>query len=697
MKINLKRKNGLFALYFPVGMVGLFLLLVQAVFAQPIFFENFENLKTNQFRTVNIVSENPGEGAYSAHLAYSEKQTSDVVEAIAPKVIEVQPDTWYKMKVRQKNDIKNGESKFGLIESRSATERKVVWYARHWKAIPLNITEWKDYEMEFKTAANTHGIQLYLRTENKGVGSSWWDHISIEKFDKKIDPIEIKPFYAAATFTDIPTECAYMVVKGDLLNETDRRRRTTYHWRTLDLKNEKMMLVYKDVLKDSTIVAKLIRGKTIYFTDTRKVEGSGTLDYSLKLQTLPEGIYLFQAVLMVNGKPLCTKEKEIWRIESRKSVTPKHEAIIKSGTGPHRQRQINGKNYSSIAASMAPTWGLLSHHRDYCKPDVDTYIDTMQKQFGQDVFGVWYWRGPQWDNKDDEFVKSAIVAYREHLDFLAKHNCYGRAGIVLSTYKKMPVNYDEIRKLVRGVKSHPALLSWTLDEPEVKKYSPEMMLKIYKMIKEEDPNHIIDVNLCSSRSFQDYASCSDIASFDVYPFPGTSLLENEKRTMVLLKAFPTAPFDSYLQMFNFNTLAMPTFNQVRATFILDRINGSHCLLAYSWGESRKSFLTDLELQGYYRAIVSMFRRLEPVLSDGKEQKVDAHFSTNYVKACSFSYQGETIILLVNISPDTKATVDLKWNADQAENFFDSAWKYQSKKGLFSFHLKPVETLVLRVK
>ena len=673
-------------------------MLAQTAFAQPIFRENFENLKKIQFNNVKIISENPGEGKYSAHLDYPEKQTSDVALATDNKLIEVQPDTWYKMKVRHRNDIKNGELKFGLIESRSATERKVAYYDWHWKAISLNIVEWNDYEMEFKTASNTHGIQLYLRTENNGVGSSWWDNISIEKFDKKIAPIKIKSFRAAVSFTDIPTKCAYMIVKGDPLNKNDRRRNTTYHWKTLDLGKEKITLEYKNTPKNSSIAAKLIRGKKIYFTDIKKVKGSGTLDYSLKINTLPKGIYLFQTVLTVNGKTTCTREKEIWRIDSRESVTPKHEAIIKSGTGPNRQRQINGKNYAPITASQAPTWGLLSHHRKYCKPDLDTYIETMQKQFGQDVFGVWHWRGPKWDNKDEEFVKSAIAKYREHLDFLAKHNCYGQANIVLGSYKKMPVNYNEIRMLVRGVKSHPALLQWSLDEPEIKKYSPEKMLKIYKIIKEEDPNHIVDINLCNPSLFHRYASCSDIASFDAYPFPGTSLIcVNQKRTTVMLKAFPNAPFDSYLQMFNFNTLNMPTFDQVRATFMLDRINGSHSLLAYAWGELRKSFITDLELQSYYRAIVSMFRMLEPVLSDGKEQKADVHLSTDYVKVRCLNYQGETVLLFVNISPDTPATVELKMNAEYAENFFDSAWKYHRKNGIFSFHLKPVKTLVIRVK
>ena len=677
---------------------GLLLMLELTTSAQTVtvFQENFEQPQNIQFNNLKITSDSPGEGRYSAHLSYPVKPKSEVALAAGRKIIEVKPDTWYKMKVRHKNNIKIGEVKFGLIESRSAKERKVAYHDWRWKAIPLNITEWKTYEMEFKTASNTHGVQLYLRTENGNSGSSWWDDISIVEFNKVFDPIEIKSFPAAGSFTDIPTRRAYMITKGDPLQRAVRQRNTTYHWETLDLGKEKLCLEYRDLPKGSSIESKLVRGRKNYFSEIKNAEGSGKLDYSLKLDALPEGIYLFQTTLTVGGKKVCTKEKEIWRINSGKSATPKHEPIIKSSTGQERQRQINGKNYALIYASAAPTWGLLSHHRQYCKPDLTTYIKTMQEQFGQDVFSVWYWRGPQWDDKRGEFLKEGIKKYREHLDFLAANNCYGRVRLEFAAHKKEPLNFDEIRQLVRVVKDHPALLEWHLDEPEIQKYTPEDMIRVYRIIKEEDPNHIVSINLCDPAKFHLYAPSSDIASYDIYPFPGTSLLENRKRTIALLKAFPNAPFDSYLQMFNFNTLEMPTFDQIRATFILDRINGSHSLIAYAWGEFRKSFLTDPELQSYYRAIVSMFRRLEPVLSNGIPRRLELNSTTGHVPFRALDYQGETIILMVNISPDTPADVTFSHPVCEAEDFFDSAWKYKGSNGKFTFRLKPVETKVIRL-
>ena len=668
-------------------------LLALSVSADPVFTEDFEDPEKTAFSAFAISADNAASGEYCGHLSRPSGSKDDISLATGKQVIPVEPDQWYRMSVKTRNDIKIGELKFGLIESRSAAKRVSQFYDWHWKAVSLNINEWRTYTMEFKTAANTKGVVLYIRTENRFSGSSWWDDIRLEKFEKKYPPLEIKPFRAAATFTDIPSRNAVAVTEGK--RGVITRNKTEYFWEELDLTKEKIEIKYRNLPKDSVLKLSLIRGEKTVLCEERRLEGSGETAFLLGLEKLPEGIYSFEADLLQNGQSVFSRRKEIWRIDSRKCRTPKHEPIRKSSAGPGRQRLVNGQIYNRVFASSAPTWGLFPHHQKYCKPELSVFMRTMQEQFGQDVFTVWAWRGPQWDSKREEFRKKAAADCREYLDFLQKNNCYGMVYFIINAYKKEQPDFEDIRSLVRALRGHPALLEWHLDEPEFK-YSPEFMKQMADLIRQEDPDHLININLCDPSKFHLYAPSSDVASYDIYPFPGTSLVESQKRTQALLKAFPAAPFDSYLQMFNFKTLEMPTFDQLRASFLLDRINGSHSLTAYSWAEEKQCFLTDQELQSYYRAVVSMFRRLEPVLRHPGKQPIPVKSSHEFIASGVFQDGDVPVLILVNLSNDAPADVSFDHPANKAEDFFDAEWKYTSKNGKFQFRLDPNQSLVLRL-
>ncbi len=671
-----------------------FFFFAAALSAAPIFEENFEDPEKTSILDIEIEADDPASGEFCGHLAYSANAKSQIRLARSRKVIPVEPGYWYRLSVKTRNDVKLGEVKFGLIESRSAEKRISQFIDYHWKAVSLNITNWHTSTLEFKTAANTKGVMIYLRSENNFSGSSWWDDIRLEKFEKKLPPIEIKPFRAAGSFTDIPTRSAFAVTEGKRGVVT--RSKTQYFWETLDLAREGIDVIYRDLPPGAEIKASVIRNKTVCFQEMRKLSGSGNERFNIKLDQLPEGIYLFRAELRVDGKSIAVQKKELWRIDSRKSVTPEHEEIRKVSCGPGRQRLVNGKIFNHIYAAAAPTWGLFSHHKEFCKPDVKTYIQNLQEQFGQDVFVVWAWRGPKWDNRRKEFLQKAIADCREYLDFLQKHNCYGKACIIITPHKKEELDLEEIRSFVRGLKDHPALYEWYLDEPEFR-HTPEEMIRISSVVRAEDPNHPLYINLCDPTRFHLYAPSSDIASYDIYPFPGASLIESQKRTQALLKAFPKAPFDSYLQMFNFKTMDMPTFDQLRASFLLDRINGSHSLVSLSWGSTNQSFQTDPELQSYYRAIVSMFRRLEPVLRHPGKQPIKVRSSHEFVASGVFQDGDDPVLIIVNISGDTPADISFVHPASAAEDFFDPEWKYAHSKGIYRFRLGPNQSKVLRLK
>ena len=671
-----------------------FLVFASALSAAPVFEETFEDPGKVSLLDIRVEEDTSGPGKFCGHLDYPPDADSQVRLAQSSGVIPVEPGEWYRLSVRTRNDVKLGEVKFGLIESRSAEKRVSQYSDYHWKAVSLNITDWHTSTLEFKTASNTRGVMIYLRSENNFSGSSWWDDIRLEKFEKQLPPLEIMPFRAAGSFTDIPTKSAYAVTNGKRGVVT--RNDTDYLWEILDLAREEINVTYRDLPPGSEIRASVVRGDAVCFREDREISGSGHALFNIGLDRLREGIYVFRAELFENGKRITCQEKELWRIDSRKCATPEHEDIRTVSCGPGRQRLVNGKIFNHIYAAASPTWGLFSHHKKFCKPDAGTYIRTVREQFGQDTFVVWSWRGPQWDDKRGEFLRKAVADCREYLDFLRDHNCYGKALILITPHKPEKPDLEEVRQFVREMKDHPALLEWYLDEPEFR-YTPEEMTQLSQTVRNEDPDHPVYVNLCDPSKFHLYAPSSDIASYDIYPFPGAGLIESQKRTQALLKAFPSAPFDSYLQMFNFKTMDMPTFDQLRASFLLDRINGSHSLISLSWGSTHQSFQTDPELQSYYRAIVSMFRRLEPVLRNPAAEPLPLESSHEFVAHKMFQEGDTPVLLLVNLSNDTPTDVSFSHAATEAEDFFDPAWTYKPEDGKYRFRLEPNQSLVLRLK
>lgn len=118
------------------------------------------------------------------------------------------------------------------------------------------------------------------------------------------------------------------------------------------------------------------------------------------------------------------------------------------------------------------------------------------------------------------------------LDTAAQSNCYGYAILFDPVFYKdkkgwgQGWNLELLAETVQKLKSHPALLLWELiDEPDHCLIKPEFVLAAYDVIKKNDPNHPVLVNLGNKdypKNFERYfqaVNCMDIFSFDTYPIP----------------------------------------------------------------------------------------------------------------------------------------------------------------------------------
>ena len=671
-------------------------LLLNSLNGQVIFRENFEN-GAGPFEGVKIETTNPGEGKACA-LIQSPKPEKDPIALVrGTTLLPVKPDTWYRFSFLFRNNIGNGELKYGFQESSSATEMKAKWYSWQWHALPLNIDSWNRYTGEFKTATGTQAIKLYFRTENMLSGTSWLDDFSIEEFVPVVPPLSIKPYEAAATYTDVPTLQAY--TNPDARGDDFQFSKAEYLWRPLDLNRMPLEVEYHDLPAGTTVVAEVLRGSRNVFTETRAIQGTGQTSFDIGVGKLPEGIYVFRVHSITNGKTTCVQEKELWRIRQADIQVPKHEPIRNVSTRNDRRFLVNGKPFRKIYASHFPTMNHIRLQRKNCKPDLATYMRNAQQQFGFNTCFVRFWRGNSWDGKLQEYEAWMLESMIQWLDFLGENNFYGLVSFddMTERGRSLP-SLERIRAIVEKARNHPALFEYSLDEPEIPNYTPEQMIERHRFLKSLDSNHLVHVNLCRPTSFKEYAPCSDSASLDVYPFPGMSLMENEKRMKALLEAFPkTVPVYEYLQMFNFKDLPMPSFEQVRATFVLDRILGSHELMAYAWGEFRQSFLTDMELQAYFRAIYAMFMKLEDALEVGTRIELPLASSTPDVRSCAVRIGAETVVLAVNLSKEMTAEVSFSANGKVVSNFMDDAWTYPLVNGSFKASLAPNGSLMLRVR
>ncbi|MGC9317578.1 MAG: hypothetical protein ACP5KN_06015 [Armatimonadota bacterium] len=74
---------------------------------------------------------------------------------------------------------------------------------------------------------------------------------------------------------------------------------------------------------------------------------------------------------------------------------------------------------------------------------------------------------------------------------------------------------------VRVAREHPAVLTWHLiDEPNPAYCTPEWIARIYRAVRQEDPYHPAEINVCvSGANMLSFLDGSDLMSIDIYPVP----------------------------------------------------------------------------------------------------------------------------------------------------------------------------------
>lgn len=210
---------------------------------------------------------------------------------------------------------------------------------------------------------------------------------------------------------------------------------------------------------------------------------------------------------------------------------------------------------------------------------------------------------------------NAVQIQPQNLDEANKH---GLKGLIV-LYPGMTMNLDLIRKTVLAYKNHPAVLMWLLlDEPDINKGSPEIMMQAYRLIKALDPNHPVSFVLIKPSSFERYNDALDILTTDPYPIPFDSVTVVGKTVDEALKVTKdTKPICTVLQSFGRYSIwrREPTAYEARAMAYIALNRG---VTAFSWYclDDRPSWwLADsTQLWSFFKGLHWELEELTPIIA-----------------------------------------------------------------------------------
>jgi hypothetical protein len=184
-----------------------------------------------------------------------------------------------------------------------------------------------------------------------------------------------------------------------------------------------------------------------------------------------------------------------------------------------------------------------------------------------------------------------------------------------------------------------------------------------------------------------YPNCSDLASYDTYPFPfGDFSMVNSRNTFIK-QLYPGKPLVSVLQ--GFATTGFPSFAQLRALLYSNVCDGMMHQFYYSWTAGQYNSLENqLEVSLYTRLLNWEMKQLLPDLF-AASQYLPVNVNAPNVKSMAIPSGSGALLILVNQSETpvsgVSATVGgVSFSTSQA--FFPGTSSGSVGGGIFSVDL-----------
>ena len=255
-------------------------------------------------------------------------------------------------------------------------------------------------------------------------------------------------------------------------------------------------------------------GKTVFANNVKADKRN--IEYSIPVKNVPLGKNALTLKLLKGSKLIASRTFHLIKLPPNPNGS---EVKIRRWS---RSVVVDGKDFIPIGNSpMVPHHGLK-------------YGQMMMKQLAKNNFNTMHLWGGYLDkgkkNKTPKKLKFDFDKYQKCFDGAAENNLKVIASIgplvgknPNSPFTKWHYLSDNerielIKKLVLQIRNRKELIGYEIfDEPGFFA-SPEWLEKIYKIIKELDPYHLVTINNCrGARSVLPFLNATDMAGIDYYP------------------------------------------------------------------------------------------------------------------------------------------------------------------------------------
>lgn len=372
---------------------------------------------------------------------------------------------------------------------------------------------------------------------------------------------------------------------------------------------------------------------------SRILKSAPEVGFSFAAGSLPEGNYAVRLVLYEeeSGKEVATRE---FRTAKYPPAPDIDEVKISHFT---RAVQVGGEDFSSIGNSPQ----LQSFDLNFAKFRIQQYkgfnFNTLL------VFGGYYTIDEKGIHFNQELLREFFRCAEENnfKVILGMGEWLGNAPH--SPFVKYKFNdeyrFGKVRELVQLVKAEKSLLGYeAYDEPEWF-LAPEYLEKVYAIIKEMDPYHLVTLNGCrGARNLLQFLRASDLVSIDYYPsgkWPVNTVVPITEE----MNRFPGyKPLRWWIQAYEIFNPAPPTREEIIAMTYMVWAHGASSVL-YFIGVPANELAEAQEICGRENeriadAITAPYR---------KELKINGNTGSPGVYASLRRKNGKTWLITVNQS------------------------------------------------
>lgn len=560
-----------------------------------------------------VDSSNPGQEVSSARHDANLGNIWNILANPTGSIAVASPDTSYVLSVICRQTLKTNDSPaldarawLGIRESDASS----VSLLYNWKAAEVS-TAWHAEYMTVTPTANTARLTIYLKADQaSSVGSVWWDNVRVDAFPN-------------AFIGD--SNQSIQVVLPELVFGYDG------------------LSVSPDVLTPIVDIGENLMGGLLDWKITREVDGLngapvwqdtraitqvGTFQWDIDISQFAEGRYFLTiTTTTVDGSEVGVISKPLAVVSNIDSLGQNTPApITKSEVSANGKVLVNGNLFQ-----IAMLYGVYSGN-------AADYGEIRRLGFNS-----------------IKITGNSVATLAANVDLAWSHGLY--SWVVLS---QPPItngsvgpstqwNTANLQQAVNSLKTKPGLLGWDpVDEPDGHNVDPARVQAAYATIKASDPNHIVWVNLTNSPAIAvNYPNCSDLASYDTYPFPfGDFSMVNSRNTFIK-QLYPGKPLVSVLQ--GFATTGFPSFAQLRALLYSSVCDGMMHQFYYSWTAGQYNSLENqLEVSLYTRLLIWEMKQLLPDLF-AASQYLPVNVNAPNVKSMAIPSDSGALLILVNQS------------------------------------------------